>query len=78
MVEWQRALRPLDKQQRGTVSKNTILEPGQRYEGIMKIVRKNDYNRDPYLRELKICVHDKEMLKLEGMYGLFFLYDIHD
>lgn len=74
VVEWQRALRPLDKQQRGTISRNTILEPGQRYEGIMKIVQKNNYNRDPYLRELEIRVKDKEMLKLEGIDALRFCF----
>lgn len=64
----------MDKQQRGTVSRNTILEPGQRYDEIMKIVRNNGFNRDPYLKELNIRVHDGEMLKLEGI--ICFLFSI--
>jgi hypothetical protein len=61
----------LDKQQRGAVSRNTIIKPAQRYDEIMKIVRNNQFDRDPYLKELNIHVHDKEMLELTGI--LFFL-----
>ncbi|UJR20428.1 hypothetical protein I4U23_023559 [Adineta vaga] len=66
IVEWQRAVRPLDKVQRGSVSKNSILRPDQRYDEIMKIVRNNQFDRDRYLKELNIHVHDKEMLKLKA------------
>jgi hypothetical protein len=59
-------LKPLDKQQRGSVSRSTIIKPAERYEQIMKIVGNNQYNRDPYLKELNINVKDKEMLKLKG------------
>jgi hypothetical protein len=65
-VEWQRAIRPLDKQQRGQVSRTTIIKPEQRYEEIMKIVRNNNFDRDPYLKKLNVRVHGGEMLKLEG------------
>jgi hypothetical protein len=67
VVEWQRAIKPLDKEQRGLVSKNTIIKPAQRYNEIMKIVRNNQFDRDSYLKELKIHVHDKEMLQLTGI-----------
>jgi hypothetical protein len=63
----------LDKTQRGTVSRNTILKPGQRYEEIMKIIRNNQLDRDPYLKELNIRVQDKEMLKLKGNDALSFM-----
>ncbi|CAF2681440.1 unnamed protein product [Rotaria sp. Silwood2] len=66
IVEWQRALKPLDKQQRGLVSRNTIIKPEQRYSEIMKIVRNNQFDRDPYLKELNIRVDDKEMLEIKG------------
>ncbi|CAF4038167.1 unnamed protein product [Rotaria magnacalcarata] len=66
IVEWQRAIKPLDKSQRGAVSKNTIIKPKERYEEIMKIVRNNQYNRDAYLKELNIHVDDQEMLKIEA------------
>ena len=56
----------MDKAQRGAVSKNSILRPDQRYEEIMTIVRNNQFDRDRYLRELNIRVHDKEMLKVKG------------
>ncbi len=57
----------MDKQQRGVVSRNTILKPVQRYEEIMKIVRNNQFDSDPYLKELNIRVHNKEMLQLTGI-----------
>ncbi|CAF3650729.1 unnamed protein product [Rotaria sordida] len=66
IVEWQRSLKPLDKQQRGLVSRNTIIKPGQRYDEIMKIVRNNQFDRDPYLKELNIHVEDKEMLEIKA------------
>ncbi|CAF1190043.1 unnamed protein product [Rotaria sordida] len=66
VIEWQRSLKPLDKQQRGLVSRNTIIKPGQRYDEIMKIVRNNQFDRDPYLKELNIHVEDKEMLKIKA------------
>ncbi|CAF1246863.1 unnamed protein product [Rotaria sp. Silwood1] len=66
IVEWQRALKPLDKQQRGVVSRNTIIKPEQRYNEIMKIVRNNQFDRDPYLKELNIHVDDKEMLEIKA------------
>jgi hypothetical protein len=68
-------LRPLDKQQRGSVSRTTIIKPAQRYDEIMKIVRNNQFNRDTYLKELNIRVQDDEMLKLKGIslfFGCFF------
>jgi hypothetical protein len=61
----------LDKQQRGSVSRNTIIKPAERYDEIMKIVRNNQFNRDTYLKELNIGVDDREMLKLTGI-SLFF------
>ncbi|CAF3801905.1 unnamed protein product [Rotaria socialis] len=66
VVEWQRAIKPLDKSQRGAVTKNTIIKPEERYEEIMKIVRNNQYNRDAYLKELNVHVDDQEMLKIEA------------
>jgi len=65
----------LDKQQRGAVSRNTILKPAQRYEEIMKIVRNNQFDSDPYLKELNIRVHNREMLQLTGIL-LFILFSM--
>jgi hypothetical protein len=67
VVEWQRALKPLDKQQRGLVSRNTIIKPEQRYDEIMKIVGNNRFDKDPYLKELNVRVHDKEMIEIKGI-----------
>lgn len=72
IVEWQRALKPLDKQQRGVISQTTIIKPEQRYAEIMKIVHNNQYDRDPYLKELNIHVDSKEMLELKGNRALVF------
>ena len=67
VVEGQSALKPLDKQQRGLVSRSTIIKPEQRYDEIMKIVGNNRFDRDPYLKELNIRVHDKEMIEIKGI-----------
>lgn len=66
-------MKPLDKQQRGAVSRNTIIKPEARYEEIIKIVRNNQYNRDPYLKELSIRVQDNEMISMPGIKSLDFL-----
>ncbi len=39
----------------------------------MKIIRNNQLDRDPYLKELNIRVQDKEMLKLKGNDALSFM-----
>lgn len=67
VVPWQRAIKPLDKSQRSTMSSNTILPPQDRFREIMTIVRNNLYNREPYLKELNIHVQDNAMLKIEGI-----------
>ncbi|CAF5082374.1 unnamed protein product [Rotaria sp. Silwood1] len=63
VVEWQRALKPLEKQQQGLVSRNTIIKPGQRYDEIMNIVYNNQFTRDPYLKELSIHVDEQGMVQ---------------
>ncbi len=63
----------MDRQQSGQISRSTIIKPQQRYDEIMKIARKNQFDRDRYLKELNIRVHDKDMLQVEGNL-LFFLF----
>ncbi len=63
----------MDKQQRGTVSRNTIIKPEERYKEIIKIVRNNQFDRDPYLKELNIRVHDREMLEIKGILTFFLI-----
>ena len=66
----------MDKHQRGQVSRTTILKPQQRYDEIMKIVKNNYLDRDPYLRAMNVRVNDNEMLKLDGNFSLvIFLYN---
>lgn len=62
VLEWQRAVKPLDKTQRGAVSQNTIIPPHERYDEIIKIVRNNQYNRDSFAKELNIRVKDDAMM----------------
>ena len=67
----------MDKTQRGVVSRNTIIKPAERYDEIMKIARNNQFDRDPYLKELNIRVHTKEMLEIKGILSFFvFLFTI--
>ncbi|CAF1077709.1 unnamed protein product [Rotaria sordida] len=66
IVEWERALRPLDSVQRALVSKTTIIKPDKRYDDIMKIVRQRNFQSDSYLRALNIKVDTNEMIQIKA------------
>ncbi|CAF3771180.1 unnamed protein product [Rotaria sp. Silwood1] len=66
IVEWERALRPLDSVQRALVSKTTIIKPDKRYDQIMKIVRERNFQSDIYLQTLNIKVDTNEMMQIKA------------
>ncbi|CAF4470917.1 unnamed protein product, partial [Rotaria sp. Silwood2] len=66
VVEWQRALKPLDTTQRARTTSKSIIKPDQRYMEIMNIMDSRDFEKDPYLKQLNIHVDKKEMLQIKG------------
>ncbi|CAF4612546.1 unnamed protein product, partial [Rotaria sp. Silwood2] len=66
IVEWERAMRSLDSVQQAIVAKKSIVEPSQRYDKIMDIIRNRNFNADRYLPELNIHVKGEEMLKIRA------------
>ena len=59
---WQRAMKPLTTDQRARVTKKTVINPTQRYEAIMDIVRTRDFREDSHLQTIGIRVDDERML----------------
>ncbi|CAF2767340.1 unnamed protein product [Rotaria sp. Silwood2] len=66
IVEWERAMRPLDSVQQALVAKKAIIKPDQRYNQIMDIINQRNFNNDPYLPALNIKVDAGEMLKIRA------------
>lgn len=66
VFEWQRALKPLDTDQRARTTSKSIIKPGQRYEEIMRIMQTRDFERDSYLQQLNISVDTKEMMQIKA------------
>ncbi|CAF4325858.1 unnamed protein product, partial [Rotaria sp. Silwood2] len=66
IVEWEHAMRPLDSVQQAIVAKKSIVEPSQRYDKIMEIIRNRNFNADRYLPVLNIHVKAEEMLKIRA------------
>ncbi|CAF3752243.1 unnamed protein product [Rotaria sordida] len=67
VVEWQRALKPLDTTQRARTTSKSIIKPDQRYKEIMNIMDSRDFEQDPYLKQLNIHVDKTEMLQIKGI-----------
>ncbi|CAF4013939.1 unnamed protein product, partial [Rotaria sp. Silwood1] len=63
IVEWERAMRPLDSVQQRLVAQKAIVKPEQRYNEIMDIINKRNFNGDSYLKALNIQVKTEDMLK---------------
>ncbi|CAF5001536.1 unnamed protein product [Rotaria sp. Silwood1] len=66
VVEWQRALKPLDTTQRARTTSKSIIKPDQRYMEIMNIMDSRDFEKDPYLKQLNIHVDKREMLQIKA------------
>ncbi|CAF4557350.1 unnamed protein product, partial [Rotaria sp. Silwood2] len=75
VVEWQRALKPLDTTQRARITNKSIIKPDQRYKEIMNIMDFRDFEKDPYLKQLNIHVDKREMLQIKGIHLLEIDFD---
>ncbi|CAF2870927.1 unnamed protein product [Rotaria sp. Silwood2] len=59
-------MRPLGSVQQAVVAKKAIVKPDQRYNQIMDIINKRNYNSDSYLKALNIHVNTEDMLKIRA------------
>ncbi|CAF0797772.1 unnamed protein product [Didymodactylos carnosus] len=65
--EWQLVdQKHLTGEQIGEKTKKSVVKPEQRYNDIMEIVRKRQFNSDSYLREIGMTVESGEMLKVRA------------
>ena len=67
VVDWQRAIKPLDSAQRANVSSKSIIRPAERYDRIMEIMKGRDFDADQYLSELGVLVKKNEMMEIKGL-----------
>ena len=59
---WQRSIKPLTTDQRARVTRKTVVNPAQRYESIINIVEKRNFNQDKYLNEIGMSINDQQMV----------------
>ncbi|CAF3091325.1 unnamed protein product [Rotaria sp. Silwood2] len=59
-------MRPLDSVQQRSVAQESIVKPEKRYNQIMDIINKRNFNADSYLKALNIHVKTGEMLKINA------------
>ncbi|CAF3616556.1 unnamed protein product [Rotaria sp. Silwood1] len=59
-------MRPLDSVQQRLVAQKAIVKPEQRYNEIMDIINKRNFNGDSYLKALNIQVKTEDMLKIQA------------
>jgi hypothetical protein len=65
---WQRSIKPLTTDQRARVTRKTVVNPTQRYERIMDILRIRNFNQDKYLNEIGMSIDDQEMINISARY----------
>lgn len=61
---WQRSIKPLTTDQRARVTRKTVVNPTERYERIMNILRIRNFNQDKYLNEIGMTIDDQQMVSL--------------
>lgn len=67
VVDWQRAIKPLDSAQRANVSSKSIIKPAERYDRIMEIMRARNFDADRYLSNVGVEVKKNEMMEIKGL-----------
>ncbi|CAF0858888.1 unnamed protein product [Rotaria sp. Silwood1] len=65
---WQRSIKPLTADQRARVTRKTVVNPTQRYESIMNIVKLRNFNEDKYLNEIGMSIDDQQMLTVPARF----------
>lgn len=61
---WQRSMKPLNTDQRARVTRKTVVNPTERYDRIMDIVKQRNFKDDRYLQEIGVSVDDKQMISV--------------
>ncbi|CAF0840758.1 unnamed protein product [Adineta ricciae] len=64
--DWQRSLKPLTVEQRATVTRKTVVKPGERYGLIRRIVDERQYDKDAYLHSFGMKIQTNDMLTITG------------
>jgi hypothetical protein len=57
-------MKPLTTDQRARVTRKTVVNPTQRYERIMDILRIRNFNEDKYLNQIGMSIDDKKMVSV--------------
>ncbi|CAF3974303.1 unnamed protein product, partial [Rotaria magnacalcarata] len=65
---WQRSMKPLTADQRARVTRKTVVNPNQRYQAIMDIVRVRNFNEDKYVTEIGMSVDDQQMITVPARF----------
>ncbi|CAF4038008.1 unnamed protein product [Rotaria sp. Silwood2] len=65
---WQRSIKPLTTDQRARVTRKTVVNPTQRYQSIMDIVKLRNFNQDKYLIEIGMSIEDQQMLTVPARF----------
>ena len=63
---WQRSMKPLTTDQRARVTRKTVVNPTQRHERIMNIVRLRNFSEDKYLKEIGMSIEDQQMITVQA------------
>ena len=64
--EWQRSLKPLTTDQRAKVTKKTVVNPGERYSTIRRVVDERHFDQDPFLKEFHMKIHTDDMITISA------------
>jgi hypothetical protein len=65
---WQRSIKPLTTDQRARVTRKTVVNPAQRCERIMNILKIRNFNQDKYLNEIGMSIDDKQMVTVQARF----------
>jgi hypothetical protein len=61
---WQRSIKPLTTDQRARVTRKTVVNPSQRYDRIMDILKLRNFKQDKYLNEIGMSIDDEQMISV--------------
>jgi len=61
---WQRSMKPLTTDQRARVTRKTVVNPTERHERIMNILRIRNFKQDKYLNEIGMTIDDQQMISV--------------
>lgn len=63
---WQRSMKPLTTDQRARVTRKTVVNPTDRYDRIMDIVKQRNFKDDRFLQEIGMTIDDEQMITVSA------------